>query len=184
MMNQLKRRQPAASAKEQSEPVGTGIEKLAGEEEDELTDGLVVDDVIGDVIQSQESAGSLHPDESEKRRRRGDPVASYSTFSRCYRRSYSRSSRNAKISSRNVLSIQSQEDSGEAFGQPDASNSSIQSRAYQLLLYIFSRELQCPVARFPDARIDEAARRTSRSDGSAAKQLTTYEEISKLDVNC
>ncbi|KZV20664.1 hypothetical protein F511_31163 [Dorcoceras hygrometricum] len=33
-------------------------------------------------------------------------------------------------------------------------------------------------------RIDEVARRTSRSDGSAAKQLTTYEEISKLDVNC
>ncbi|KZV40496.1 hypothetical protein F511_40448 [Dorcoceras hygrometricum] len=38
------------------------------------------------------------------------------------------SSRNAKISSRNVLSIQSQEDSGEAFDDPVASNSSIQSR--------------------------------------------------------
>ncbi|KZV47884.1 hypothetical protein F511_29057 [Dorcoceras hygrometricum] len=39
-------------------------------------------------------------------------------------------------------SIQSQEDSGEAFGQPDASNSSIQSRDYlnQLLLYIQSRD--------------------------------------------
>ncbi|KZV39353.1 hypothetical protein F511_32782 [Dorcoceras hygrometricum] len=34
--------------------------------------------------QTQESAGILHPDESEKRRRRGDPVASYSAFSRCY----------------------------------------------------------------------------------------------------
>ncbi|KZV31143.1 hypothetical protein F511_24589 [Dorcoceras hygrometricum] len=181
------------------------MEKLAGEEEDELSTvdesinsrysrskkkkknhGLVVDDVIGDVIQTQESAGSLHPDESEKRRRRGDPVASYSAFSRCYRRSYSGSNRNAKISSRNVLSIQSQEDSGEAFGQPDASNSSIQSRAYlyQLLLYIFSRELQCLVARFPNARKEEVAKRSSRSDGSAAKQLTTYEEISKLDFNC
>ncbi|KZV53660.1 hypothetical protein F511_28099 [Dorcoceras hygrometricum] len=40
-------------------------------------------------------------------------------------------------------SIQSQEDSGEAFDDPVASNSSIQSRAHmnQLLLYIFSRKL-------------------------------------------
>ncbi|KZV33876.1 hypothetical protein F511_15489 [Dorcoceras hygrometricum] len=43
-----------------------------------------VDDVIGDVIQSQESAGSLHPDAKRKRRRRGDPVASYSAISRRY----------------------------------------------------------------------------------------------------
>ncbi|KZV30984.1 hypothetical protein F511_15874 [Dorcoceras hygrometricum] len=33
-------------------------------------------------------------------------------------------------------------------------------------------------------RIVEIAKRSSRSDGSAAKQLTTYEELSKLDVNC
>ncbi|KZV15705.1 hypothetical protein F511_11660 [Dorcoceras hygrometricum] len=33
--------------------------------------GLVVDDVIGDVIQSQESAGSLHSRRKMKRRRRG-----------------------------------------------------------------------------------------------------------------
>ncbi|KZV55710.1 hypothetical protein F511_18998 [Dorcoceras hygrometricum] len=46
--------------------------------------GLVVDDVIGDVIQSQESAGSLHSSRKRKRRRRGDPVASYSAISRCY----------------------------------------------------------------------------------------------------
>ncbi|KZV26987.1 hypothetical protein F511_17100 [Dorcoceras hygrometricum] len=37
---------------------------------------------------------------------------------------------------------------------------------------------------FPDARIEEVAKRSSRSDKSAAKQLTTYEELSKLDVNC
>ncbi|KZV17421.1 hypothetical protein F511_09093 [Dorcoceras hygrometricum] len=40
--------------------------------------------------------------------------------------------------------FQSQEDSGEAFGQPDASNSSIQSRDYlnQLLIYIQSQALR------------------------------------------
>ncbi|KZV44561.1 hypothetical protein F511_44904 [Dorcoceras hygrometricum] len=47
-------------------------------------DGLVGDDVIGDVIQSQESAGSLHSRRKRKRRRRGDSVASYSAISRCY----------------------------------------------------------------------------------------------------
>ncbi|KZV35926.1 hypothetical protein F511_33360 [Dorcoceras hygrometricum] len=41
-----------------------------------------------------------------------------------------------------------------------------------------SRELQYPVAGIQGAKI------SSRSDGSAAKQLTTYKEISKLDVNC
>ncbi|KZV17282.1 ABC transporter C family member 13-like [Dorcoceras hygrometricum] len=60
-----------------------------------------VDDIIGDVIYIQQMN----------------------------RRSYSGSSRNAKISSRNVLSIQSQEDSGEAFDEPDANNSSNQSQA-------------------------------------------------------
>ncbi|KZV26404.1 TMV resistance protein N-like [Dorcoceras hygrometricum] len=220
MMNQLKRRQPAASAKERSdEPAGTRIEKLAGEEEERITiqearrrrksaGAQSVDDISSDVIIQQEDSADekrcarygmscddisldvitfsswLSADEAkrkrrcdvgEKRRRRGDPVASYSAFSICYlelaiakrcrlhkliqrfalatkiqqedfafcfsSRSYSGSSRNAKIPRRNVLSIQSQEDSGEAFGQPDASNSSIQSRAYlyQLLLYIQSR---------------------------------------------
>ncbi|KZV30179.1 hypothetical protein F511_20809 [Dorcoceras hygrometricum] len=43
-----------------------------------------VDDVIGDIIQSQESAGSLHSRRKRKRRRRGDPVASYSAISRRY----------------------------------------------------------------------------------------------------
>ncbi|KZV21419.1 Calponin-like actin-binding domain containing protein [Dorcoceras hygrometricum] len=47
-------------------------------------DGLEVDDVISDVIQSQESAGSLHSRRKMKRRRRGDPVASYSAINRCY----------------------------------------------------------------------------------------------------
>ncbi|KZV55747.1 hypothetical protein F511_09779 [Dorcoceras hygrometricum] len=47
-------------------------------------DGLVGDDVIGDVIQSQDSAGSLLSRRKLKRRRREDPVASYSAISRCY----------------------------------------------------------------------------------------------------
>ncbi|KZV40697.1 Makorin-1 [Dorcoceras hygrometricum] len=91
------------------------------------------------------------------------------TFSRktlrCYfsRRSYSGSSRNAKISRRNVLSIQSQEDSGEAFDEQDASNSSIQSKS----LYESAVANQ-PVAsfassrhEFPDARKEEVAKRSS-----------------------
>ncbi|KZV34081.1 hypothetical protein F511_44074 [Dorcoceras hygrometricum] len=47
-------------------------------------DGLVGDDFIGDVIQSQDSAGSLLSRRKMKRRRRGDSVASYSAISRCY----------------------------------------------------------------------------------------------------
>ncbi|KZT76445.1 hypothetical protein F511_46530 [Dorcoceras hygrometricum] len=59
----------------------------------------------------------------------------------------------------------------------------------QLLLSIQS--LGNPVAsysiqsqEFQAQRIEEVAKRSSRSDKSAAKQLTTYEELSKLDVNC
>ncbi|KZV27054.1 hypothetical protein F511_37327 [Dorcoceras hygrometricum] len=66
-------------------------------------------------------------------------------------RSFSGSSRNTNISRRSVLSNQTQEDksniveedSGEAIDEPDASNSSIQSRAYmnQLLLLNQSQAL-------------------------------------------
>ncbi|KZV49333.1 hypothetical protein F511_22672 [Dorcoceras hygrometricum] len=69
--------------------------------------GLEVDDVIGDVIQSQESAAdeaTVHPVATQSIQSQEDPVASNS-------------------------SIQSQEDSGEAFDDPVASNSSIQSRS-------------------------------------------------------
>ncbi|KZT76488.1 cation/H(+) antiporter 15-like [Dorcoceras hygrometricum] len=65
--------------------------------------------------------------------------------------SYRGTSRNANISRRSVLSNQTQEDksiifeedSGEAIDEPDASNSSIQSRAYmnQLLLLNQSQAL-------------------------------------------
>ncbi|KZV32877.1 interferon-induced guanylate-binding protein 2-like [Dorcoceras hygrometricum] len=97
-----------------------------------------------------------------------DVIGDVIIFSRCFERavarisssrSYSESSRNAKISSRSVLSNQTQEDkyffdeedSGEAIGEPDASNSSIQSIK------------------------QEVAKRNSRSDIPAAKQLTIYE---------
>ncbi|KZV28220.1 hypothetical protein F511_02090 [Dorcoceras hygrometricum] len=75
MMNQLKRCQPAASAKERSEPAGTRIEKLAGEiyrrrrcaiaiqEEEESQAGAgamkksagSIDDISSDVIIQQEA---------------------------------------------------------------------------------------------------------------------------------
>ncbi|KZV26239.1 hypothetical protein F511_42918 [Dorcoceras hygrometricum] len=73
-------------------------------------------------------------------------------------RSYSGSSRNAKIPRRNVLSIESQEDSVASYS-------------------VQSQEIQAQ-------RIEEVAKRSSRGDKSAAKQLTTYEELSKLNVNC
>ncbi|KZV43815.1 Kinesin heavy chain-like protein [Dorcoceras hygrometricum] len=64
-----------------------------------------------------------------------DPVASYSAISRCYLKIAKRSDEatmdpvaTQRIPVAMSLSIQSQEDSGEAFGQPVASNSSIQSR--------------------------------------------------------
>ncbi|KZV24026.1 hypothetical protein F511_26201 [Dorcoceras hygrometricum] len=48
-----------------------------------------------------------------------------------------------------------------------------------------SRELQYPVAGNTDARKEEVAKRCIQSKNeSAAKQLKTYEELSKLDVNC
>ncbi|KZV26562.1 hypothetical protein F511_23858 [Dorcoceras hygrometricum] len=76
--------------------------------------------------------------------------------------------------------------------QPAGSNS-IQSRAYmnQLLLHIQS--LGNPVDMIPrrKKRISRRSKeiqpvaRSSRSDGSAgAKQLTIYEELREMDVNC
>ncbi|KZV54034.1 hypothetical protein F511_39876 [Dorcoceras hygrometricum] len=78
-------------------------------------------------------------------------------------------------------SIIVEEDSGKAFDEPDASNSSIQSRAYlnQLLLYIQSR-----ARGIPGAKNCRSSKAQQLKNESAAKQLTTYEELSKLDVNC
>ncbi|KZV34257.1 hypothetical protein F511_21742 [Dorcoceras hygrometricum] len=60
-----------------------------------------------------------------------------------------------------------------------AGSNSMQSRAiiYQLLLRIQSQEFQAQ-------RIEEVEKRSSRCVESAAKQLTTYEELSKMNVNC
>ncbi|KZV43874.1 archaeal ATPase [Dorcoceras hygrometricum] len=73
--------------------------------------------------------------------------------------------------------IQTQEDSGEAFDEQDASNSSIQSKS----LYESAVANQ-PVASFASSRqeiqaqrIEEVAKRSSRCVKSAAKQLTIYE---------
>ncbi|KZV26896.1 hypothetical protein F511_17751 [Dorcoceras hygrometricum] len=68
---------------EHAEPLSSlGLSSAGDDPADEYiptgADGLEVDDIIGDVIQSQESAGSLHSRRKRKRRRRGDPVASYS----------------------------------------------------------------------------------------------------------
>ncbi|KZV41539.1 heat shock protein binding protein [Dorcoceras hygrometricum] len=89
--------------------------------------------------QSQESAGSLHPDA-----RRSDVVE--------------------EISSRKLQCNQQM-----LFGDSDSKT---------------IRELQYPVARNPDARIEEGAKRSSRSDKSAAKQLTIYESwMSTAELN-
>ncbi|KZV27013.1 low-temperature-induced cysteine protein-like [Dorcoceras hygrometricum] len=78
-------------------------------------------------------------------------------------------------------SIVVEEDSGEAFDEPDASNSSIQSkRLFESAVALYNVQSQ----EFQAQRIEEVAKRSSRSDKSAAKQLTTYEELSKMNVNC
>ncbi|KZV36019.1 hypothetical protein F511_30484 [Dorcoceras hygrometricum] len=115
--------------------------------------GMSCDDISLDVITI---SSWLSADEA-KRKRRCDVVL---RFSRCYlkiviakrcrlhnSRSYRRFRRNAKISRRNVLSIQTQEDSGEAFDEQDASNSSIQSKS----LYESAVANQ-PVASFASSR--------------------------------
>ncbi|KZV46749.1 haloacid dehalogenase-like hydrolase domain-containing protein-like [Dorcoceras hygrometricum] len=58
------------------------------------------------------------------------------------------------------------------------------ARGSDVVEEIFSRELQCSVASIQAQRIVEVSKRSSRSDKSAAKQLTTYEELSKMVVNC
>ncbi|KZV17617.1 hypothetical protein F511_23443 [Dorcoceras hygrometricum] len=87
-------------------------------------------------------------------------------------------------------------------GQPDASNSSIQSRAYlnQLLLYIQSQATVDPVASFSVIAIQstwiprrkkrrsseawQTDARSSRSDEPAAKQLTIYKSwMSTAELN-
>ncbi|KZV39357.1 hypothetical protein F511_12037 [Dorcoceras hygrometricum] len=67
-------------------------------------------------------------------------------------------------------SIIVEEDSGEAFDEPDASNSSIQSKS----LYESAVAKSFSRSEFQAQRIEEVAKLSSRSDVSAANQLTTY----------
>ncbi|KZV31155.1 hypothetical protein F511_24142 [Dorcoceras hygrometricum] len=134
-----------------------------------------VDDVIDDVIQSQDSAGSLHSRRKKKRRRRGDPVASYSAISRCYlelaiakrcrlhKLIRQRFAITIKIQQEDfallfqqtkLQCIQSQRKDIQSQDEPVASNSSIQSRAHmnQLLLLNQSQALHIQSTWFPGAK--------------------------------
>ncbi|KZV36170.1 hypothetical protein F511_29172 [Dorcoceras hygrometricum] len=55
-------------------------------------DGLVVDDVIGDVIQSQKSAGSLQSSRKKRRSRRSEEIQPVARFSRKIQQKRKRSS--------------------------------------------------------------------------------------------
>ncbi|KZV32269.1 26S proteasome regulatory subunit 4B-like [Dorcoceras hygrometricum] len=175
MMNQLKQCQPAASAKERSdEPAGTRIEKLAGEEEDEQS---IVDESVSsrkDISTVDESINSRYS-RSKKLRR----IASWSWIDEedQLERKQSKLQRNQ---------LQRKDFQTQYFGQQTQATAASSRRAYmnQLLLLNQSQALNIQSTWFPDARKEEVAKRSSRSDKSAAKQLTTYEELSKMDVNC
>ncbi|KZV19875.1 poly [Dorcoceras hygrometricum] len=74
----------------------------------------------------------------------------------------------------------------DAIDEQDASNSSIQSRAYlnQLLLINQSQALHIQSTWFPGAKNHRRSKAQQLKNESAAKQLTTYEELSKMNVNC
>ncbi|KZV23584.1 flavonol synthase [Dorcoceras hygrometricum] len=120
--------------------------------------------------QSQESAGSLHLDA------RGSDVVEELIQSQ------------ATLIPAEFLPLSNTQTSLQdaVFEYPVTSNSSIQSKS----LYESAVATQ-PVASFassrhgfPDARIEQVAKRSSRSDKPVAKKLTTYEELSNMDVNC
>ncbi|KZV46832.1 hypothetical protein F511_23865 [Dorcoceras hygrometricum] len=156
-------------------------------------DGLVGDDVIGDVIQSQDSAGSLHSRRKKKRRRRGDPVASYSATSRfgvsdskTIRRSYSVQSQRKDIQSQCfehpvarrfrqsfwTTRRKQQQHPVESLFVSAVSIYSVASYSVQ------SQDIQAQ-------RIEEVAEdESSHSDDSAANQLTTYQSwMSTAELN-
>ncbi|KZT76837.1 hypothetical protein F511_46138 [Dorcoceras hygrometricum] len=133
-------------------------------------DGLVGDDVIGDVIQSQESAGSLLSRRKRKRRRRGP-----SRKLQC----------NQQMLFEDSKTIRKQQ--------------YFQSRAYLYQLLLCIQSLGNPVARREEAgevkRFNQSQdsvaifqqkreRSSSRLNSAGAKQLTNYEESRELDVNC
>ncbi|KZV13886.1 hypothetical protein F511_44876 [Dorcoceras hygrometricum] len=108
-----------------------------------------------------------------KRRRRGDPVASYSTISRCYLKIAKRCRLHKLIRQRFAIALKIQQEDFAlliqqtklqcpvatqrypvAIDEPVASNSSIQSRAYmnQLLLLNQSQALHIQSTWFPGAK--------------------------------
>ncbi|KZT76938.1 hypothetical protein F511_46037 [Dorcoceras hygrometricum] len=136
--------------------------------------GLVVDDVIGDVIQSQESAGSLHSRRKRKRRRIGSLSSRKLQCNQQMLLAIAKRCRLHKlIRQRFALAIKIQQEdfalfisadevtvssrnakiSSRKIDEPVASNSSIQSRAYlnQLLPYIQSQALHIQSTWFPGA---------------------------------
>ncbi|KZV21012.1 hypothetical protein F511_17492 [Dorcoceras hygrometricum] len=126
----------------------------------------------------QESAGSLHPDARGSDVVEEYPVASYCSSADAIWNSAGRicvaiSAVEATVDPVAtqrfpdiVFVIQTQEESGEAFDVSDASNSSIQSRAYlnQLLLYIQSRATV-------------SSRRKSRRKESKKEQSAAVEDL-------
>ncbi|KZV52878.1 hypothetical protein F511_15027 [Dorcoceras hygrometricum] len=148
--------------------------------------------VISRKIQQmrRDALDMMKRDAKEKRRRRGGNSAeSYSAISRCYLEiAIAKRCRLHKlIRQRFALALKIQQMlfamrkfSRDFSQEKPAGSSSIQSRAYlnQLLLYIFSREIQCPVARNPGAKNHRSSKAQQLKNDSAAKQLTTYEELS------
>ncbi|KZV45910.1 dnaJsubfamily B member 4-like [Dorcoceras hygrometricum] len=130
------------------------MRRRAGDSADELVlmTSSVTSSYSADGLrdQSQESAGSLHPDAREE----------------ATSRSYSGSSRKMKYQT-----------------QATAASS---RRAYmnQLLLINQSQALHIQSTWFPGAKKRRSSKAQQLKNESAAKQLTTYEELSKLDVNC
>ncbi|KZV56959.1 hypothetical protein F511_14967 [Dorcoceras hygrometricum] len=113
----------------------------------------------------------------EKRRRRGGNSAdSYSVSSRCYLEiAIAKRCRLHKlIRQRFALAIKIQQ---MLFAMRKFSRDFSQEKPAVASYSIQSQEFQTQ-------RIEEVAKRSSRSDKSAAKQLTTYEELSKMNVNC
>ncbi|KZV39260.1 ATP-binding cassette transporter [Dorcoceras hygrometricum] len=53
-----------------------------------------------------------------------------------------------------------------------------------VIIFSRCRKIQCPVARIPGAKNRRSSKAQQLKNESAAKQLTTYEVLSKMDVNC
>ncbi|KZV50283.1 hypothetical protein F511_39732 [Dorcoceras hygrometricum] len=139
-----------------------------------------VDDVISDVIQSQESADSADAICVDNQSQ--DPVASYSGSRRKQKQHPVESLFESAVAIYTVAS----------YFHPVAKIQTQEKKKQRSVAT--SRKLKHPVARFPVAVFEASAvaqsiqstkisaeDESSRSDKSAAKQLTIYEE---LDVNC